>query len=196
MSEDHIRYDILTQEALRGVVKKVLNEVAQTGLPGEHHFFISFDTRFPGVRISSRMLEQYPEEMTIVLQHQFWDLKVNEAGFEVGLSFSDIPERLIVPYAAVKGFFDPTVQFGLEIDVEREAVDVEDDDDETSAGEAGENITALGAATSVAPKKSAEQSDVKVAQDDVEASDSDDAEDDGDDKSADVVSLDAFRKKT
>src|SRR5262249_13321506 len=82
--------------------------------PGEHHFYISFDTRADGVRLSTRMLAQYPEEMTIVLQHQFWDLVVTEAGFEVGLSFGGIPERLTVPFAAVKGFFDPSVQFGLQ----------------------------------------------------------------------------------
>jgi hypothetical protein len=115
MAQDHIRYDILTQEALRGVVRKVLAEVAKTGLPGEHHFFISFLTRAPGVKLSSRLLEQYPEEMTIVLQNQFWDLKVSEAGFEVGLSFDDKPETLVIPFPAIKGFFDPSVQFGLQL---------------------------------------------------------------------------------
>ncbi|MEQ1771479.1 MAG: SspB family protein [Devosia sp.] len=115
MAQDHIRYDILTQEALRGVVRKVLTEVSKTGLPGEHHFFISFLTRAPGVRLSQRLLEQYPEEMTIVLQNQFWDLKVTEAGFEVGLSFDDKPETLVIPLAAIKGFFDPSVQFGLQL---------------------------------------------------------------------------------
>ncbi len=115
MAQDHIRYDILTQEALRGVVRKVLSEVARTGLPGEHHFFISFLTRAPGVRLSQRLLEQYPNDMTIVLQNQFWDLKVGEAGFEVGLSFDDKPEALEIPFAAIKGFFDPSVQFGLQL---------------------------------------------------------------------------------
>ena len=114
MAEDHIRYDILAQEALRGVVRKVLAEVAKTGLPGEHHFFISFVTRAPGVRLSQRLLEQYDKEMTIVLQNQFWDLKVTETGFEVGLSFDGHPEILAVPFAAIKGFFDPSVQFGLQ----------------------------------------------------------------------------------
>ncbi|MEO6013016.1 MAG: SspB family protein [Devosia sp.] len=115
MAQDHIRYDILTQEALRGVVRKVLSEVAKTGLPGEHHFFISFLTKAPGVRVSQRLLEQYPADMTIVLQNQFWDLKVGETGFEVGLSFDDKPELLIVPFTAIKGFFDPSVQFGLQL---------------------------------------------------------------------------------
>ena len=88
MVDDLIRYDVLYQEALLGLVKKVLGEVAQAGLPGEHHFYITFDTRAPGVRISSRLRAEYPSEMTVVLQHQFWDLIVSESGFEVGLSFS------------------------------------------------------------------------------------------------------------
>ena len=116
MAEDHMRYDILAQEALRGVVRKVLAEVSRTGLPGEHHFFISFATRAPGVRLSEKLLTQYDKEMTIVLQNQYWDLKVTETGFEVGLSFDGIPETLVIPFAAIKGFFDPSVQFGLQFD--------------------------------------------------------------------------------
>lgn len=116
MAEDHMRYDILAQEALRGVVRKVLAEVAKTGLPGEHHFFISFATRAPGVRLSEKLLGQYDKEMTIVIQNQYWDLKVTETAFEVGLSFDGVPETLVVPFTAVKGFFDPSVQFGLQFD--------------------------------------------------------------------------------
>jgi uncharacterized protein len=122
MAEDLIRYDILAQEALRGVVRKVLSEVVKTGLPGEHHFFISFLTRAPGVRISQRLLEQYDKEMTIVLQNQFWDLKVTETGFEVGLSFDGQREMLAIPFAALKGFFDPSVQFAMQFDAERTAL--------------------------------------------------------------------------
>jgi uncharacterized protein len=121
MAVDHIRYDVLAQEALRGVVRTVLADVAKKGLPGEHHFYISFDTRADGVRLSPRMRTQYPEEMTIVLQHQFWDLVVSQHGFEVGLSFGGVPERLGVPFAAVKGFFDPSVQFGLQFEQAGEA---------------------------------------------------------------------------
>ena len=113
MPVDHIRYDILAQEALRGVVRTVLADAAKNGLPGEHHFYISFDTCADGVRLSPRMLAEYPEEMTIVLQHQFWDLVVTEEGFEVGMSFGGIPERVVVPFAAIKGFLDPSVEFGL-----------------------------------------------------------------------------------
>jgi hypothetical protein len=113
MAVDHIRYDILTQEALRGVVRAVLADTARKGLPGDHHFYISFDTRAEGVRLSPRMRAQYPEEMTVVLQHQFWDLAVSQDGFEVGISFGGIPERVAVPFAALKGFFDPSVEFGV-----------------------------------------------------------------------------------
>lgn len=113
---DQIRYDLLTQQALRGVVRSVLTEAAKKGLPGEHHFFISFDTHGDGVRISERLRAQYPKEMTIILQHQFWDLTVNEQGFEVGLSFGGITERLSVPFEAINGFFDPSVQFGLQFE--------------------------------------------------------------------------------
>jgi hypothetical protein len=113
---DQIRYDLLTQQALRGVVRSVLTDTAKKGLPGDHHFYISFDTGADGVRMSERLRGQYPEEMTIILQHQFWDLKVNEDEFEVGLSFGGVPERLTVPFEAINGFFDPSVQFGLQFE--------------------------------------------------------------------------------
>jgi uncharacterized protein len=113
---DHIRYDLLTQQALRNVVRQVLADAAKKGLPGDHHFYISFDTQAEGVRLSERLRAQYPEQMTIILQHQFWDLAVSETGFEAGLSFGGIPEKLSVPFAAIKGFFDPSVQFGLQFE--------------------------------------------------------------------------------
>jgi hypothetical protein len=116
MAVDHIRYDILAREALRGVVRTVLEDAAKHGLPGDHHFYVTFDTRADGVLLSPRMRAQYPTEMTVVLQHQFWDLTVNDGGFEVGLSFGGVPERLGVPFASIKGFFDPSVQFGLQFE--------------------------------------------------------------------------------
>jgi uncharacterized protein len=116
MSVDHIRYDILAQDALRGVVRTVVADAAKHGLPGEHHFYITFDTRADGVRLSPRMLAQYPNEMTVVLQHQFWDLVATDDAFEVGLSFGGVPERLSIPFAAIKGFYDPSVQFGLQFE--------------------------------------------------------------------------------
>jgi len=113
---DHIRYDLLTQQALRGVVRSVLTDTAKKGLPGDHHFYISFDTKADGVHMSDRLRAQYPDEITIILQHQFWDLKVSEEEFEVGLSFGGVPERLTVPFDAINGFFDPSVQFGLQFE--------------------------------------------------------------------------------
>jgi len=110
MASDQIRYDLLIQQALRSMVRDLLADVAKKGLPGEHHFFITFDTLADGVKLSQRMRAQYPREMTIVLQHQFWDLAVFDDRFEVGLSFNGIPERLAIPLTAVKGFFDPSVQ--------------------------------------------------------------------------------------
>jgi uncharacterized protein len=133
---DHIRYDLLTQQALRGVVHDVLVDVAKKGLPGDHHFYIAFDTRADGVRMSERLREQHPEEITIILQHQFWDLTVDDEGFEVGLSFGGIPEKLAVPFAAINGFFDPSVQFGLQFE------------------EIGEGQTAQGAAANADEKNS------------------------------------------
>lgn len=117
MTKDLIRYDLQVQDALRGVVRKVIGDVAREGLPGDHHFYISFRTGAQGVRLSQRLREKYPEEMTIVLQHQFWDLGVTEYSFEVGLSFSGIPERLLIPFDALTGFFDPSVQFGLKFEL-------------------------------------------------------------------------------
>ena len=116
MATDHIRYDVLARDALRGVLRRVLTDAAEHGLPGEHHFFITFLSTADGVKLSPRLLAQYPEEMTIILQHQFWDLVVTEDRFEVGLSFGGIPERLVVPFAAIKSFLDPSVQFGLQFE--------------------------------------------------------------------------------
>ena len=119
-AKDLVRYDLLVQEALKGVVRRVLTDAARDGLQGEHHFYISFRTEFPGGRLSQRMRDKYPEEMTIVLQHQFWDLGVTEHSFEVGLSFSGVPERLLVPFDSIVGFLDPSVQFGLKFESQLE----------------------------------------------------------------------------
>ncbi len=116
MPVDHIRYDILAQAALRGVVRTVLADAAKKGLPGEHHFKITFNTTAPGVRLSDRMRARYPQDMTIVLQHQFWDLIVSDTAFEVGLSFGGVAERVAVPFDAVTAFFDPAVQFGFQFE--------------------------------------------------------------------------------
>ena len=113
-----IDYAKLQQEAMRGVVRAVLQRIVKTGLPGEHHFYVSFLTQAPGVILSKRLKEKYPSEMTIVLQHRFWDLIVSEDRFEVKLTFDGIPERLVVPFAAIKVFIDPSVRYGLQFDDE------------------------------------------------------------------------------
>jgi uncharacterized protein len=117
MPEDLMRYDQLAQSALRGVVREALRIIERTGLPGEHHFYIAFDTRHPGVSISAKLLERYPREMTIVIQHQYSKLLVTEELFEIVLFFDQLPEKLVVPFLAVKGFLDPAVQFGLQFEV-------------------------------------------------------------------------------
>jgi uncharacterized protein len=122
MATDHIRYDVLARDALRGVLRRVLTDAAEHGLPGDHHFFITFLSTAEGVKLSPRLLAQYPEEMTIILQHQFWDLVVTEDRFEVGLSFGGIPERLVIPFAAIKSFLDPSVQFGLQFEPSEDGV--------------------------------------------------------------------------
>ena len=114
MAEDHIRYDILAQEALRGVMRKVLAEVARTGLPGNHHFYITFKTGAAGVSIPKSLKDRFPDEMTIVLQNKFWDLNVTDEGFTVGLSFNQVPAKLVIPFAAITAFVDPAVDFGLQ----------------------------------------------------------------------------------
>ncbi len=112
--ESLIPYDEIVQDALRAVVGRVLREVEQTGgLPGDHHFYITFKTRMPGVAIPKHLLERFPDEMTIVIQHRFWDLKVEDDNFTVGLSFGGVPATLHVPFAAVTQFHDPAVEFAL-----------------------------------------------------------------------------------
>ena len=180
MAEDHIRYDILAQEALRGVMRKVLAEVARTGLPGNHHFFITFLTGAPGVRISTRLHERYPEQMTIVIQFQYWDLKVTDTGFEVGLSFSDVPERLEIPFSAVRGFYDPSVNFELEFDVK------------TESAEAAEETPAKPKAEARARGSGQEG---RRQEEGRRGREGNAAAADPSGKSAEVVSLDAFRKK-
>jgi len=137
MPVDHIRYDILAQEALRGVVRTVLTDAAKNGLPGEHHFFITFDTGAEGVQVSPRMRAQYPAAMTVVLQHQFWDLVVDEDGFSVGLSFGGIAEKVAVPFAAIKEFADPSVSFGMKFEEVQEQAATDDAPEPSAAKERG-----------------------------------------------------------
>lgn len=111
-----IDYEALAREAMRGVVRAVLTKVASSGLPGEHHFYIVFNTQGQGVALSKRLKEKYPKEMLIVLQHRFWDLEVNDERFEVKLTFDGIPERVVVPFRCIKVFYDPSVPYGLQFE--------------------------------------------------------------------------------
>jgi uncharacterized protein len=172
MATDHIRYDVLARDALRGVLRRVLNDAAAHGLPGEHHFFITFLSQADGVKLSPRLLAQYPEEMTIILQHQFWDLVVSEDRFEVGLSFGGIPERLVVPFSAIKSFFDPSVQFGLQFEPSEGTADVP-----------ATNLPAVPAPSALAVPE-VEPADEPTAEEPAKPS-----------EGAEVVRLDRFRKK-
>jgi hypothetical protein len=172
MATDHIRYDVLARDALRGVLRRVLTDAAEHGLPGEHHFFITFLSTADGVKLSPRLLAQYPEEMTIILQHQFWDLVVTEDRFEVGLSFGGIPERLVVPFAAIKSFLDPSVQFGLQFEPS-----------ETTAEAPSAKLPAVPASPALP---------VVAAEPAVESKDDEPAKPG---EGAEVVRLDRFRKK-
>lgn len=180
MNYDHIRYDILAKEALRGLVKVVLSEVASIGsLPGEHHFYITFATNARGVRISQNLRKNYPEKMTIVIQNQFWDLKVLDNHFEVGLSFSNVPERLVIPFNAIKGFYDPSVNFELEFDVHIEHIE-----EKLEGGNTGKVLTS--------PDNFDKNQTNSVSQD---SSKKKSTKKQNKNKMASVISLDNFRKK-
>ena len=209
MADDLIRYDLLVQEALRGVVRKVLTDAARDGLMGEHHFYVSFRTEAPGVRMSQALREKYPQDMTIVLQHQFWDLGVTEHAFEVGLSFSGVPERLLVPFDALSGFFDPSVQFGLKFDLNENAEAPEGEDEHPAVAKGpgprgagtepselkpkGTGLATVGGSgvpkVLPAPAAQGAKGQDKPARPARK-------EGEGEESGAEVVSLDAFRKKS
>ncbi|HYE50207.1 MAG TPA: ClpXP protease specificity-enhancing factor SspB [Azospirillaceae bacterium] len=165
MSRDQLRYDRMVEAALRGVVREALGEAASRGLPGEHHFYISFRTGFPGVRIPEYLKSQYPAEMTIVLQYQFYGLEVTDSQFQVTLSFNGSHERLVIPLAAITTFADPSVNFALQFQPSDE-----------DAEEAEEELAEESAAPADAEETAA-------------------AADDDQPKTGTVVALDAFRKK-
>ncbi|MCP5084124.1 MAG: hypothetical protein GY948_20755 [Alphaproteobacteria bacterium] len=203
MPEDQMRYDLLAQQALRGVVRAALEVVRKDGLPGEHHFYIAFDTNHPGAKLSDRLKRKYPEEMTVVLQHQFWGLEVRDDGFNVELSFDNIPEKLEVPFASIRGFFDPHVQFGLQFEME-EANQNDTAKDEAGAqnGEAPKiaivgkdagNAEADNEDVKEAPEEKAPDAET-AADESSESAATDDTEEGETKEEAKVVSLDAFRK--
>ncbi|AWM89004.1 SspB family protein [Microvirga sp. 17 mud 1-3] len=196
--KDLIRYDLLVQDALKSVVRKVLIDAGKDGLPGEHHFYISFRTDFPGVRLSNRLREKYPQEMTIVLQHQFWDLNVTEHTFEIGLSFSGVPERLLIPFEALTGFFDPSVQFGLKFTTEGEEEDEIEEEapapKRTGDSQPVELKRPKAGTTEKAPKAKKPPAPAEEPPQ-AEAGEPAQAEGAKPEGTAQVVSLDAFRKK-
>lgn len=187
MSEDLIRYDVLTQNALRAMIAQLLDEVSRTGLPGEHHFFITFDTGFPGVKLSKRMKEKYPDEMTIVVQHRFWDMEIKDDYFQIGLSFDDIAELLVIPLASIKGFYDPSVKFGLQFEVQNMELESEP---EVGKLEVVDNSKSK--KSKVKKKTKPEMFEEPLTDDknsDIVTPEKDNTE------GAEVVSLDSFRKK-
>lgn len=218
-NESMIDYEALAQDAMRGLVRNVLQRTAKSGLPGDHHFYISFDTNAPGVSISKRLREKYPNEMTIVLQHRFWDLSVGEERFEVKLTFDGIPERVVVPFGAIKVFFDPSVRYGLQFeepDFNAEAVDLSvtsldqnltDSETGHSSGQfAGEPATVSHLSQRspdlvddhLADEPARAQSLEADASKDHPGHNDDTSKDDpaeGEPAGAEIVSLDSFRKK-
>ncbi len=172
MAKDYIGYQALTDAALRGVVRDALRRIEKQGLIGSHHFYLTFKTHFPGVEIPSFLREQYPDEMTIILQHQFWGLKVKENHFEVALTFRKLPATLVIPFAALTKFFDPGVQFGLEF--------------KGAEGEAKQGPTAV-----LPPQPATEQNQDKSE----EPTSAEAAPEKQPAAPGEVVSLDSFRKK-
>ena len=164
MADNWLRYDRMVEQALRGVVRKALGEAMHRGLPGEHHFYITFHTDRPGVGIADWLHQQYPQEMTIIVQHQFWDLTVDDDRFAITLSFGGRHERLVIPFSAITAFADPSVKFGLQFEASEEELQAMEPS--TTAPKEADQPVAAG----------------KSAGDDPH-------------KGADVVTLDAFRKK-
>ena len=186
MSEDKIRYDVLASEALRGIIRTVLTRVQKRGLPGDHHFYITFDTGAAGTILSKRLKAQYPEEMMIVLQHKFWDLLIYDDRFEVKLSFNSIPERLVIPFSSIKSFFDPSVQFGFNPNLFMPSGSTVEDQQDLDSDDILEERTALPRpALNLEPAASSElESEAPIRQEEQPMQ-----------ESAKVVELDLFRKK-
>jgi len=179
MAKDYIGYQALTDAALRSVVRDALRRIEKQGLIGSHHFYITFKTHFPGVDIPDFLKEQYPDEMTIILQHQFWGLKIMEDHFEVALTFRKLPATLAIPFPALTAFFDPGVQFGLQF----------------KGGEEGENNTGATASVAAMPTTLPAPKEKPPAQEDPAADTQSEPGDEVLPTAGEVVNLDAFRKK-
>lgn len=181
MAKDYMNYGGMVQDALRSVVRQALSRVATQGLPGNHHLYLSFKTAAEGVDIPEYLRERYPDEMTIILQHQYWGLKVSETGFEVQLNFNKMPERLVIPFAAMTGFFDPSVQFGLQF--------------QPNQGEAAARPAITGAPARVPAEPTPLGVSPKPAEPAEAKGEDKPAEPPPGEKRGEVLTLDAFRKK-
>lgn len=197
MTVTKLSYEKMVEDALRGVLRQALQITAAQGLPGSHHFYITFDTTHPDVKIADTLRAQHPNEMTIVLQHQFWDLKVQQDLFEITLSFSGVSQRLIIPFAAVTAFADPHAKFGLQFHVEfeertaaDEELDMEDDEEEDEEDVIEEHQPVpLDSAKVTQQMKGRKAPQLRPV---ASATDGNSTSEGGSDK---VVTLDAFRKK-
>jgi len=190
MAKDWLRYDRFVEDALRSVVRRALLEVGANGLPGDHHFYLTFHTQDPGVSLSPVLRAQYPKEMTIVLQHQFWGLEITEDNFTVKLSFGGVRETLVIPFQSVVSFADPSVKFGLQFETAAEGDGEESESDDIDADEQG--ATPLRASL---PGKPKDLNDLPKQASKDNAADTAEGQKPAATKGADVVTLDAFRKK-
>ena len=195
MTQDSMRYDVMVETALRSVVRDALCQAATTGLPGDHHLYITFLTQDDGVDIPDHLREKYPEEMTIVVQHQFWDLETSDTGFSIKLSFNDVTEQLSVPFAAITAFADPSVNFGLQFKFQDSAAP-------SSTELAPRSATATALMSVDAPENSGESPEEDPDEDAVteeasghEEAPAPDPADEDEPRDDNVVALDTFRKK-
>lgn len=185
---DRFHYDALVDDALRSVVRRVLTQVAEKGLPGSHHFYISFRSNDPGVSLPDYLRAKYPEEMTVVLQHQYWDLILGADFFEVTVSFNKQQERIRVPFAALSAFVDPSVRFGLQFDRKDKAAATADKPDKAATP-----TTSLPAPEKRPPLAAPTTDEAAPAKEPTEGDKPDEAK--PEDAASKVVKLDSFRKK-
>jgi hypothetical protein len=177
MSDQHFDYDQMIQEALKGVVVKILKDVSQNGLKGDHHYYVAFRTQDEGVKIPPQLKQRYSDEMTIVIQHRYWGLNIQDDYFEIGLSFDNKPELLVIPYDAIIGFVDPTAQFALQFD---DANEVASNDTGLADDLSSDSIVEVGfKKAAIMPKGDISNEDKKRPPDNTPK----------------VVTLDTFRKK-
>ncbi len=175
MTENTLRYDKMVEDALRGVVRAALEQTIENGLPGDHHFYLTFRTQVPGVEIPDFLRDRYPEEMTIVVQHQFWDLTVDDDAFGISLSFDNQLAKLTIPFAALTAFVDPSVKFGLQFNGS-------DTGDGAGASTRGGSVPAVRESGDLVPVPERAVAD-------------NDTDEEADKPTAEVVNLETFRKK-